>query len=189
MGYLFPLLLSPASRAQAQQRSTHSSASHADLLPSKAGPFPGQFHRMWLTYFHLVLGHTPDWKRNEFPHTLLPLAPQTCWPLLLGRSAHQVTRPSLRCPLLTVPLSFVNLLSIPTNKPQPLGPQGSLLRRFMKPETTILPPLPLLPSGETVDCPSGSSYSACQRKVRVCQEALASWDLGLPEKHELQTCK
>lgn len=110
-------------------------------------PFPGQFHRMWLTCFHLVLGHTPDWKRNEFPHTLPP-TPQACWPLLLGRSAHQVTRPSLRCPLLTVPLSFVNLLSIPTNKPQPLGPQGSLLQRFMKPETTILPPLSLLPSGK-----------------------------------------
>lgn len=102
-------------------------------LPSKAGPFPGQFERMWLPSLHL--GFWPPTKLDkECAPSNLP-HPHFCWLLLLGRSAHRVIQVSLRGPLLTVPLSFASLLLNPPHPPPPPKeaqsqarlPQGRLL--------------------------------------------------------------
>lgn len=111
-------------------------------VPSKQGPGPAQKHSKALQASHtchlpkqglslgslkdvadlnLVLGHTPNRTRTESPPTpFSPASSCACWPLLLGRSAHQAIGPSLRCPLLTTPLPFVNLFPNPPKKPKPV---------------------------------------------------------------------
>lgn len=120
-------------------------------VPSKEGPGPTQKHtqlckpptpatfpsraypwavlkEMWLTDLHLVPGRTPNWTRNAFP-------PRSPAPGMLAAPVRQVCspgdRPSLRSPLLTAPLPFVNLFPKPTKAaPSQSGPRSSLSWKF-----------------------------------------------------------
>ena len=124
--FFYELLIS-----QAQGRSTHTSASLLSILYlPKQGLSLGKFERMWLPSLHL--GFWPPTKLDkECTPSNLP-DPNFCWLLLLGRSAHRVIQVSLRGPLLTVPLSLLQVSSStlpPPNEAQSQArwPQGRLL--------------------------------------------------------------
>ena len=167
--FFYTLLIS-----QAQGRSTYLCEPPIHPLPPKAGPFPGQFERMWLPSLHL--GFWPPTKLDkECAPSNLP-HPNFCWLLLLGRSAHRVIQVSLRGPLLTVPLSLASLLlnppsPSPLKKPRASWPQGRLLGNLWN----LKPPASSshFPSGETVDCPSWAA--TCRQKGKGGKELSASW--------------